>query len=119
LRAEAGVSTDYADRIVRRRLDRDSGADQPTRFDELDSSGKKGAYRTLRTQVLDGLVEREYVEVDDSQIGRADPVTLTPTGEATLRAFRHKVLDVVSALEDHRNVEELPAWLYRGLDDGV
>jgi len=119
LRAEAGVSTDYADRIVRRRLDRDPGAAQPARFDDLDSSGKKGAYRTLRTQVLDTLVDREYVEIDDGQIGRADPVTLTPTGEATLQAFRHKVLDVVSALDDHRDVEELPTWLRRGLDDGV
>lgn len=119
LRAEAGVSTDYADRIVQRRLDRDSGADQPARFDDLDSAGKKGAYRTLRTQMLDDLVERDYVEIDDGQIGRSDPVTLTPTGEATLRAFRHKVLDVVSALDDHPDIEELPAWLRRGLHDGA
>jgi hypothetical protein len=118
LRAEAGVSTDYADRIVRRRLDRDSGAGQPARFGDLDSAGKKGAYRTLRTQVLDDLVDREYVEIDDGQIGRADPVTLTPTGEATLRAFRHRILDVVRALDAHRDVEELPPWLRRGLHDG-
>jgi hypothetical protein len=119
LRGDAGVSIGYADRIVRSTLDSDPESDQPARFDDLDGAGKKGAYRTLRTQVLDELVTRDFVDIDDEQVGRADLVTLTPSGEAALRAFRHKILDVVEALEEHRGVEGLPPWLSRGLYRGA
>jgi hypothetical protein len=105
----------YADRIVRSKRDRDPDSEPPARFDDLNGTGKKGAYRTLRTQVLEELVARDYVAIDDEQVGRADLLTLTPTGTAALRAFRHKILDVVEALEDHRDVDTLPPWLSQGL----
>lgn len=117
LRAEAGISIGYADRIVQSRLDRNPKAPQPTGFDDLDSTGKKGAYRTLRTSVLDGLRKRDYVTVDDEQVGRADLVTLQPAGEAALRAFRHKILDVIDALAADTRVESLPASLRTGITD--
>ena len=116
LRTGAEVTIGYADHIVRGELDRQRG--EPTRFDELAAASKKGAYRTLRTRALEELVECDYVAVDDDQIGRADLVTLTPTGEATLRAFRHKILDVVGALETHAEIPDPPQWLGTGRYQG-
>jgi hypothetical protein len=114
LRADAGVSIGYADRIVQSRLDRHPEANEPVGFSDLDSAGKKGAYRTLRTTVLDSLLDRGYLTVDDEQVGRADLVVLEPAGEAALRAFRHKILDIIKAIGADRKLDSLPASLSRG-----
>lgn len=99
----------FADRIVR---SADAPAERVTAFDDIGSSQQKGAYRTLRERALAELEAREYVAIDDDGVGRADRITLTPTGEAALRAFRHKVLDVVSALD----TRPAPEWLTEGLE---
>jgi hypothetical protein len=80
-------------------------------FDDIGASQQKGAYRTLRERALSELEAREYVAIDDG-VGRADRLALTPTGEAALRAFRHKVLDVVAALD----TRSAPDWLTEGLE---
>lgn len=114
----AGVSTGYADRIVQSH--RNNGhPEAPTGFDDLDQSIKKGAYRTLRTSVLDDLLARGYLDVDDQQVGRSDLLSLTADGENALQAFRHKIIDVIEVLDDHRKVDALPAFLARGLSDGA
>jgi hypothetical protein len=98
----------FAERIV------DGAARRPsevTGFDDLQADEQKGAYRTFRERVLADLEASGYVVVDDDSVGRSDPITLTPTGKATLQAFRHKVLDVVRALDGRGT----PDWLTDGM----
>jgi len=47
-------------------------------------------------------------------VGRSKVVRLTETGEQTLRAFRHKVTDVVAELADDPGTDA-PDWLTEGL----
>lgn len=111
LRAEADVSIGYVERIVQSYRDRNDVTAAPTTFDDLDSAGKKGAYRTLRTGVLDTLLDQGYLSIDDEQVGRADLVALEPAGQAALRAFRHKILDVIDALAASSEGDSLPSAL--------
>jgi hypothetical protein len=106
----------FAERVVGSVHGRaDDGRRAVEGFDDLDSAEKKGAYRTLRTRALAELEDRGYVSIDDERVGRGDAVTLTPTGEAALQAFRHKILDVVRVLD----TADAPQWLTDGLDDGA
>lgn len=87
-------------------------------FEDLSSDAKKGAYGSLKTHVLDPLVDRGYVEVES--IGRSDRITLTDSGRHTLQAFRHKVTDVIRNLTAHypdRTNATVPAELEEGLDE--
>lgn len=99
----------FAERLVR---SADVPATQVTAFDDLGASERKGAYRTFRERALTELEARGYVVVDDESVGRSDRITLTPTGEAALRAFRHKVVDVVTALD----TRSAPDWLTDGVE---
>jgi hypothetical protein len=110
LQHDLGRSLPFAERIVR---SADVPAAQVTAFDDLGASEQKGAYRTFRERALTELEAREYVVVDDEGVGRSDPITLTPTGEAALRAFRHKVVDVVTALD----TRSAPDWLTDGVEE--
>ncbi|AZH25288.1 hypothetical protein DU502_07810 [Haloplanus aerogenes] len=109
LQAELDGAIPFAERIVR---SADVPAGQVTGFGDIGPSQQKGAYRTFRERALAELETREYVTIDDDSVGRSDPITLTPTGEAALRAFRHKVLDVVETLDTHA----APDWLTEGLE---
>jgi len=111
LQVELDGAIPFAERIVR---SADVPAGQVTGFGDIGPSQQKGAYRTFRERALAELEAREYVTIDDDGVGRADPITLTPTGEAALRAFRHKVLDVVRALD----TREAPDWLTEGVESG-
>ena len=84
---------------------------ETTAFERFDTSAKKGAYRTLANRALGALEARGYVDVDTERVGRSDPVTVTPAGEGALRAFRHKIIDVIGEL-DARNA---PDWLTDGI----
>jgi hypothetical protein len=93
---------------------------RPHSFDDLDGNTKKGAYAALRTHVLDPLLSRGYVDVTSP--GRNDNIQLTDTGEKTLQAFRHKVIDVVRLLDEeshsarNRTNYQVPPWLREGLN---
>jgi len=102
-------SIPFAEQIVR---SADVPAAKVTTFDDLGPGQQKGAYRTFREHALAELEAREYAVVDDESVGRSDPITLTPTGEAALRAFRHKVLDVVAVLD----TRSAPDWLTEGVE---
>ncbi|WP_255169956.1 DUF6293 family protein [Natrononativus amylolyticus] len=52
-----------------------------------ETTSQKGYYRLLDRHVIEPLVERGYVEIE--QVGRRKFVSLTPDGENVLRAFRH------------------------------
>jgi hypothetical protein len=49
----------------------------------------KAKFALLNANVIDPLLEDEYVEVED--VGRRKQVSLTDTGADALRAFRHKI----------------------------
>lgn len=119
LRDEADISLNYIDRIIKSYHDRTGATAPPTEFGDLDSDGQKGAYRSLRVSALDELRTREYLAIDDEQVGRADLVTLTPTGKAALRAFRHKILDVIRALYTISDAESFPAVLADSLPTNI
>jgi hypothetical protein len=107
LRASVDEPIAFAERIA------DGAARPPSDvrgFDDLQADEQKGAYRTFRKWVLAELEASGYVVVEDESVGRSDPITLTPTGKATLQAFRHKVLDVVRAFDD-----DTPDWLTDGM----
>lgn len=93
---------------------------RPHSFDDLDGNTKKGAYAALRTHVLDSLVSRGYIDVTSP--GRNDNIQLTETGEKTLQAFRHKVIDVVRLLDEeshsarNRTNYQVPPKLREGLN---
>lgn len=78
-------------------------------FDDLDSNDRKSAYRTLDSVVLGRLTEEGHVTVTDR--GRSKEVELTDRGENALRAFRHKIPDVVRELDG----PGMPEWLREGL----
>jgi hypothetical protein len=78
-------------------------------FDDLDSTDRKSAYRTLDSAVLGRLTEEGHVTVSD--VGQRKEVALTEQGENALRAFRHKVPDVVQELDG----AGMPAWLREGV----
>jgi hypothetical protein len=111
LRSELDRPSAFADRIVR---SADAPAEWVAAFDDIGASQQKGAYRTLRERALAELETREYVAIDDDDdgVGRADRLAPTPTGEAAIRAFRHKVHDVVAALD----TRSAPDWLTEGLE---
>ncbi|WP_132058421.1 HFX_2341 family transcriptional regulator domain-containing protein [Halorussus amylolyticus] len=52
----------------------------------------KAKFALLNANVVEPLLEDDYIEVED--VGRRKHITLTETGEDALRAFRHKVRDV-------------------------
>jgi len=112
LRSALDREIPFAERIVG---NSSSSAPAIAGFDDLSPDERKGAYRTFREAVLFGLEAREYVVVDDGTVGRADPVTLTPTGKATLQAFRHKISEVVRAFDER----ETPDWLTDGMEPRV
>lgn len=78
-------------------------------FDNLTADEKKSAYRTLETMVLGRLLEDDHLREVSS--GRSDQLELTDRGENALRAFRHKITDVI------RNFDEgdVPEWLREGI----
>lgn len=78
-------------------------------FDDLTPNEKKSAYRTLDTMVLDRLIDDGHVEMVPA--GRSDQLELTDRGENTLRAFRHKITDVISHLDER----SLPDWMQAGV----
>lgn len=51
----------------------------------------KAKFALLNANVVDPLLEDDYVAVED--VGRRKQVTLTDTGRDALRAFRHKIRD--------------------------
>lgn len=90
-------------------------------FSDLTSNKKKGAYGSLGTHITTPLLDRGYISIEEH--GRSDIITLTPTGEKTLQAFRHKITDVIRALESKHDSGAtgavVPAWLSDGLDETV
>ncbi|WP_276261536.1 DUF6293 family protein [Haloglomus litoreum] len=78
-------------------------------FDDLDANDRKSAYRTLDSVALGRLTDEGHVTVREA--GRSKEVELTEQGENALRAFRHKIPDVVRELDR----PGMPDWLREGL----
>lgn len=67
-----------------------------------DSAGGKARYGKLRTHIIDPLREKEYVEID-AVSSKSKYVSVTDAGIQALRAFRHRVEDVIVELESSPN----------------
>jgi hypothetical protein len=98
---------------VGRRIVESADAVDPTAddagFDDLSSSEKKAAYRTLDAAALGRLVDDGHLRVVPA--GRRDQLAVTERGENTLLAFRHRIDDVVRELDG----PSMPDWLRDGI----
>lgn len=112
--SESDQSLMYAEKIIQSEIDSDNSdkhsPDEVSEFDDLNGDTKKGAYRRVDNRVLDELRARDYVTVE--KVGTAKRIELTDGGENALRAFRHKVTDVIEILDEER---QTPDWLSKGL----
>lgn len=84
--------------------------------DGFDAVGdhRNSAYRYINTDIVNPLAERGYIEVES--VGRSSQLQLTEAGENVLRAFRHKVEDVIAFENQQRRRHggSLPDWLVSG-----
>ncbi|SFR65609.1 HFX_2341 family transcriptional regulator domain-containing protein [Halogeometricum limi] len=83
----------------------------------------KGRYNKLRAYATDFLEEKGYVEITEVS-SQTKHVAVTETGLQTLRAFRHRIEDVIRALENsdderiHLDLDHPAETLERWTPDG-
>lgn len=65
---------------------------------DFTSAEQVSAYTRLDNRIVEPLVGREYLAVDEQ--GRSSTLELTETGRQTLLAFRHKITGIAEVLHD-------------------
>lgn len=108
------ISLQFADGIIESADGLTPDSDAMDWASDLTNSDQVSAYSRLESHVIRPLETREYVTLDET--GRNTEIRLTQTGRKTLEAFRHKITDVLRALDEmyprHGSPgAELPSWL--------
>ncbi|MFC7233463.1 DUF6293 family protein [Saliphagus sp. GCM10025308] len=67
-----------------------------------DSTEGKARYGKLRQYIIEPLQEKGYIDVDAAS-SKSKYVTVEESGRQTLRAFRHRIEDIIDTLESSSN----------------